>query len=137
MLRRSLVIAIAAGATFAGPALAHQSFAMFDRTKSVMIEGTVREFQWTNPHSWIQVVVPNGKGGTAEWSIECGSPNMMSRQGWNSHVLNPGDKVGLVMHPMRDGSPAGSLVSVTLKDGRVLGPGGAPAPTTGNAPPPK
>jgi hypothetical protein len=135
-LGRLVAAAVVAGC-LAPPAFAHHSFAMFDRDKKVTLMGTIREVQWHNPHTWLQVVVRGDGGATQEYSIECGSPNMMARQGWNSHTLNPGDKVGLVMHPMRDGSPAGSLVSVTLSDGRVLGPGGAPAPATGNAPVPK
>jgi hypothetical protein len=114
---------------------AHHSFAAFDRDRNVIITGTVREFQWTNPHAWIQVMVDDG-GEQREWSIEAGSPNMMARQGWKSRTLKPGDKIALVMHPMLSGAPSGSLVSVTLADGTVLGPGGAPAPSTGNAPPP-
>lgn len=117
-------------------AAAHHSFAAFDRERNVILTGTVKEFQWTNPHAWIQIVVPEGEG-EREWSIEAGSPNMMARQGWKSRTLKPGDKIALVMHPMASGAPSGSLVSVTLADGTVLGPGGAPAPKTGNAPPPQ
>lgn len=98
-----------------------------------MLTGTVKEFQWTNPHAWIQVLVPEGDAGEKEWSIESGSPNMMARQGWTSRTLAPGDRIALVMHPMLDGSPSGSLVSVTLADGRVLGAGGTLAPSTSNA----
>ncbi len=121
----------------ASAAHAHHSFAAFDRDRSVVLTGTVKEFQWANPHAWIQVLVAEGDGGQKEWSIECGSPNMMTRQGWRSRTLKAGDKIALVMHPMLNGSPSGSLVSVTLADGKVLGPGGTPAPATGNAPPPQ
>lgn len=135
---RSLGAACAAALLFAtSPASAHHSFAMFSRDKTMVLTGQVREFQWANPHAWIQVVVDDGNGATKEWSIECGSPNMMARQGWKSRTLKPGDKVALVMHPMLNGAASGSLVSITLADGRVLGPGGAPAPTTGNAPKPE
>jgi len=138
MRTRTLLSAAAlATATFgAGLAQAHHSFAAFDRERSVVLTGTVKEFQWTNPHAWIQVLVPEGESGQKEWSIECGSPNMMTRQGWKSRTLKPGDRIALVMHPMLNGSPSGSLVSATLADGQVLGPGGVPAPKTGNAPPP-
>jgi len=130
------------GTTFAGLALvagvtaAHHSFAAFDRERNVVLTGVVKEFQWTNPHAWIQVLVAEG-GEQKEWSIEAGSPNMMARQGWKSRTLKPGDKIALVMHPMINGSAVGSLVSVTLIDGTVLGPGGAPAPQHGNAAPPE
>jgi hypothetical protein len=116
-------------------ATAHHSFAAFDRERNVILSGTVKEFQWTNPHAWIQLLVPEGNE-QREWSIEAGSPNMMARQGWKSRTLKPGDKISLVMHPIHSGAAIGSLVSVTLADGTVLGPGGAPAPSTGNAPPP-
>jgi hypothetical protein len=116
-------------------AAAHHSFAAFDRDRNVVLTCTVREFQWTNPHAWIQVLVSDC-GEQREWSIEAGSPNMMARQGWKSRTLKPGDKIALVMHPMLSGAAVGSLVSATLADGTVLGPGGAPAPSTGNAPPP-
>jgi len=137
--RRTLLLAVGLAAASLGSGLAdaHHSFAAFDRDRSVVLTGTVREFQWTNPHAWIQVLVPQGDGGHDEWSIECGSPNMMARQGWKSRTLQPGDKIALVIHPMSNGSAVGSLVSVTLVDGRVLGPGGAAAPSTGNAPPPQ
>jgi hypothetical protein len=117
-------------------AAAHHSFAAFDFTRNVVITGVVKDFQWTNPHAWIQVLVPDGDE-QQEWSIEAGSPNMMARQGWKSRTLQPGEKIALVMHPMLSGAAVGSLVSVTLADGTVLGPGGAPAPSSGNAPPPK
>jgi Family of unknown function (DUF6152) len=139
MNRRSVIVCLAAGSglwTIAGPARAHHSFAMFDREKKVTLVGVVKDFQWTNPHSWIQVLVSDADGEATEWSIECGSPNMMARQGWKSSTLKLGDKVALIIYPMRDGSKAGSLMSITLVDGTVLGPGGAPAPETGNAPPP-
>ncbi len=116
---------------------AHHSFAMFDRQRTVTMSGTVREFQWTNPHVWIQVIVQDADGLEQEWSIESGARNMMARQGWTRLTLEAGDRIGLVIRPAVDGSLAGSLVSVTLVDGTVLGPGGAPPPRTGNAPPPK
>jgi Family of unknown function (DUF6152) len=131
------LLALTAMALAPGVVSAHHSFAAFDRERNVVLTGTVKEFQWTNPHAWIQVLVPEGEGGQKEWSIECGSPNMMARQGWKSRTIKPGDKIALVMHPILDGSAVGSLVSVTLADGEVLGPGGAAAPKTGNAPPPQ
>jgi hypothetical protein len=113
-----------AGAT----ALAHHSYAPFDRTKEITLTGVVKEFQWNNPHAWIQIVVDDGKGRQTEWGVECGSPNMMARTGWRSTTLKPGDKVVAVANPLKSGRPNGSLVKITLPDGRVLGPGNAPAP---------
>lgn len=103
------------------PALAHHSFSMFDLEKESTIEGTVREFQWTNPHIWIQVLVAGAEGKTVEWSIEGNSPSTLSRQGWSKRSLKPGDKVKIVMHPLRDGSPGGSVMKVQLADGTVVG----------------
>jgi hypothetical protein len=105
----------------AGPALAHHSFAMFDRQKEVTLKGTVKEFQWTNPHSFIEIETPDEKGGAVTYSIEMNSPNNLTRQGWKSTALKPGDKVTLVMNPLRDGSHGGLFISVMLPDGKVLG----------------
>jgi len=112
--------------------LAHHSFAQFDLDREVTVEGVIREFQFTNPHVWIQMRVPDGKGGETEWSIEAGAPGMMIRAGWKSSTLKAGDRVTLTMHPLKDGNPSGSLVKVAVPDGRVLGGGGGPPP-----PPPK
>jgi hypothetical protein len=107
------------------PANAHHSTAMFDLAKQTTLVGRIKMFQWTNPHAWIQVTVP-GAEGDVEWSIECGSPNSLSRQGWKSTMFAAGDRVQIVASPMKDGTHAAMLVSVTLADGRVFGPG-APA----------
>ena len=120
------------------PALAHHSYAAFDRAKKITLTGVVREFQWNNPHAWIQIVVADEKGRQVEWGVECGSPNMMARTGWKSSTLKAGDKVVAIVNPLKDGRPNGSLVTVTLADGRVLGPGNAPTPRPlGSAPRPK
>jgi hypothetical protein len=105
---------------------AHHSFAMFDLAREATLVGSIKEVQFTNPHVWLQVLVPDGKGGQVEWSIEAGAPGMMLRTGWKPATLKPGDRVTLVMHPAKSGAPSASLVRVTLPDGRVLGPGGPP-----------
>jgi hypothetical protein len=109
-------------------ASAHHSFASFDRTKKVVLAGVVSDFQFTNPHAWIQVVVTGPDGKKTEWGIECGSPNMMVRTGWKKDLLMPGDQVAVTVNPLLDGRPNGSLVSITLADGTTLGPGDAPRP---------
>jgi hypothetical protein len=124
-MRRPLKIMAVLGAMLIGaggaPALAHHSFAMFDNTKDVVLDGTVKEFQWTNPHTWVELTVIEG-GKPVVYSIEGGSPNSLSRRnGWTRTSLKPGDKVKLKMHPMKDGSKGGSFVSATFPDGRVLG----------------
>ena len=94
---------------------------MFDRTKEVTISGTVRVFEWTNPHSWLQLVVPASSGRrAAEYSIELGSPNTMVRQGWRKSTFKPGDRVSVVIYPMRDGSPGGAFVSAINASGQSL-----------------
>jgi hypothetical protein len=120
-------IAMLAAAT-AAPAVAHHSFASFDRSKHVTLAGVVKEFQWTNPHAWIQIVVTDEQGREVEWGIECGSPNMMARSGWKRTLLEPGDEVVAIVNPLLDGRPNASLVTITLGDGTILGPGNAPAP---------
>jgi hypothetical protein len=104
-------------------AVAHHSFAMFDLGKDVTVDAVVKEVQFTNPHVWLQIMVADGKGGQTEYSIESGAPGMMLRNGWKPSTLKPGDKVKLTMHPLKNGSPGGSLVSVVVPDGRLLGPG--------------
>lgn len=104
-----------------GPAAAHHSFAMFDRTRDVLLKGTVREFQWTNPHSFIELEVSDAQGAVTTYSIEMNSPNNLTRQGWKSGSLKAGDKVLLTMSPLRDGTKGGLFLAVQLPDGRVLG----------------
>ncbi len=101
------------------PAQAHHSFGMFDNTKEMWIECTIKEFQWTNPHAWIQVLVTDAEGNEVEWSLEGGSPNILARNGWNRTVLQPGDKVRILLYPLRSGEPGGSFVEVHKEDGTV------------------
>jgi hypothetical protein len=109
----------------AAPVVAHHSANMFDSQKQQVLEGTIKEFQWSNPHIWIQVNVPNAKGGVEEWSVEGGSPNLVGRQGWKRNSFKAGDRVVMTIHPMRNGDPGGSFVSAVFADGHKLG--GAPA----------
>jgi len=98
------------------PAVAHHSFAMFDAEKQMTIEGSVKEFQWTNPHSWIHVMVPDESGKQVQWSVELGSPAGLVRQGWIPKTLTPGMKVQLIIHPLRDDSNGGHLLTARLPD---------------------
>jgi hypothetical protein len=106
-------------AAYAGTASAHHSFAMFDKDKTVTLQGTVKDFQWVNPHTWLQVYVPT-KGKMVEWSIEGRSPNVLSRRGWKKTTVSPGDKVTVVVYPLKTGQPGGAIVRLTLPDGREL-----------------
>src|SRR6266567_3090047 len=108
------------GLSVAGPAWAHHSMAGFDRTKNVTLAGTVKQFKWANPHSWIEMEVPNGKGGVETWNVEMTSPAVLIRAGWKSNSIKPGDKVSVVAHPQVSGEPGGIFVSVTLAGGETL-----------------
>jgi uncharacterized protein DUF6152 len=101
-------------------ASAHHSAAGIDRTKTVVLTGTVKQFGWTNPHSWMEVDVPDQKGGTTTWKVEMTSPAYLVRAGWKSTTLKQGDEVKVTVRPLRDGSPGGLFVSVLLADGRTF-----------------
>jgi hypothetical protein len=107
-------------------AFAHHSFAMFDQDKQTKLVGTIKEVQWTNPHIWVQVLVNDASGKAQEWSIEGGSPNGLSKQGWKRTSLKPGDKVEVTIHPLKNGDKGGSLMHVSV-DGKPIGSGRAPA----------
>ena len=118
---RALHLAIGLFAlAFITTAAAHHSFAMFDQSQQVTLKGTVSEFQWTNPHAWIHLDVPNANGVKDTWQVELNSPNNLKRQGWKSTSVKPGDQVTLVLNPLKDGSKGGLFVSITLPDGSVL-----------------
>ena len=114
-----MLAGLAAAVLAAAPASAHHSFAMFDNNKNMTLEGTVKEFQWTNPHSWVQIMVKDASGKDVEWSVEAGSPNGLSRQGWSRHAAKPGDKASIVIHPLKDGTAGGSLVSMEVNGEKV------------------
>ena len=102
-------------------ALAHHSTASFDGSQEVVLVGTVKEFQWTNPHTWIQLEIKNESGAVVEWSIEGGSPGSLSRNGWKKTTFKPGDNVTIKAHPMLNGNPGGAFVGAVLADGTTLG----------------
>ena len=116
------------------PVVAHHSFAMFDAEKSKTLEGTVKEFQWTNPHSWILMTVDNAQGQPEQWAIEMGGPGGLARQGWVPKTLTPGMKIKTIIHPLRDGTNGGQFMAVTLPDGTQMGnPNSAPTANAGGA----
>ena len=119
-MKKAIWMTLVALATLAAPVLAHHSPAAFDRTKKVTLNGTVKEFRWQNPHTWIEVEVPDEKGKVVLWGVELTSPTFLVKAGWKSNIIKPGDKVSVVVNPVRTGEPAGIFVSLTLSDGRVL-----------------
>ena len=115
--RSAVVVMLAAMAGAAAPASAHHSFAMYEPTKTLTLKGTVKTFQWTNPHVVIWILVqPEGGGAPQEWSIETTSPGVLIRDGWTRQSIKPGDRVSVTFSPLRDGSHGGGLNSVTLLD---------------------
>jgi hypothetical protein len=109
--------------SLAAPALAHHSFAMFDNTRSITIHGKVTQYQWTNPHAYLDIDADTGGGKITHYTLEMTSPNMLSRGGWSSRTVKPGDVVTAVMSPLRDGQSGGLLLELTLPNGKKMLPG--------------
>ena len=106
-------VALIAG-LLGGPASAHHSFAMFDTAKTVSVEGTVKEFIWTNPHSTLWVTAKDGAGATQDWPIEMTGPAALTRMGVTKRSFAAGDQVKVDIHPLRNGANGGSLVGATF-----------------------
>jgi hypothetical protein len=105
---------------------AHHAFARFDSTREVTLQGTVTEFQWTNPHAWIVLTVDR-KGRPEQWAIEMSGSSGLAREGWQPRTLTPGMAVTTTIRPLRDGTNGGQFLEITLPDGTVLGRGAAPS----------
>lgn len=110
-------LVVAVGLLCSAPALAHHSKAFFDMKKVVYIEGTVKDLQWTNPHAWLDVLVP-GKGSVVLWSMECGAPTVLNKSGWMRDSVKVGDKVKVAVHPLVSGQPGGDVAAIMFEDGR-------------------
>jgi len=126
---RKVLIGVIAGLATATilstAALAHHSYVMFDRTKTITIQGTVRTWEMTSPHSYLWVVVPKAAGPAEIWGMEGASVGQLQRAGVHKSEVKPGDKVNVNLHPLRDGRTGGQLVSLVLADsGRVVNFGG-------------
>jgi hypothetical protein len=115
-----LVVATAAVIAVPSAALAHHSFAMFDANKTLSTIGTVKEFQWGSPHTWLELVVLSDDKTEKPLSLELTTISSLQRNGWKPGTLKPGDRITVTYHPMRDGTPAGQLVEVVTEDGRTL-----------------
>jgi hypothetical protein len=113
--------AVIALAALAVPAQAHHSFAMFDQEKTISISGTVKEFEWSNPHAWIHITATDdATGRPVDWAFEMGSVGQIAAQGWKSDSIKPGDKITVTGHPLRDGSRGGQYRSVKFADGSTI-----------------
>lgn len=102
------------------PSFAHHSTANYDHVNKALVEGTVEKFKWTNPHSWIFMKVPNDKGGTDDWALECGSIAQLMQIGWTRDKVKTGDKVKIVAAIARDGSNRGEIETLITADGKEL-----------------
>ena len=131
--RRAAYLATALAALGFGSvhtALAHHSFAMFDSEHQIKISGTVTKFDWTNPH--IYVFLTGGEAGkeAKAWTIEGASPGILNRIGWKFNAVKAGDKIEMVIAPLRSGEQGGLLKLIKLPGGQVLNNGGFAGPAT-------
>ena len=108
----------------AGTALAHHSFSMFDSDHQVKVSGTVTSFEWNNPHVYIALAASDDQGETKGYTVECASPGILNRVGWKFNMIKPGDKLTVIVAPLRSGESGALLKQVTLADGRVFSNGG-------------
>ena len=124
---RTLVVLLAAACVSAGWAAlpAHHSFSAFNMETEATITGTVKQVDWTNPHIWIWIDVPNDAGEVDTWGLEGMSPNYLERRGWTRTTLKAGNAITARFRPMKNGDNGGMFVSTTLPDGTVLSMGGA------------
>ena len=122
---RAAAISLLAGSVLCtGAALAHHSFAMYDNNNQVKMVGTVEQFQWTNPHVYIELMVAGADGASKHWTIECANPGILNRAGWKFNMIKPADKLTVIVAPLHTGEPGALLKEVTLPDGRIFGNGG-------------
>ena len=132
-MRKIFYLAVLISLFGGGAAFAHHSFAMFDQAKVLTLQGTVKEWQWTNPHAWLTVEAASpGRPEVQSWSIEGGSLQTLRRGGFTRDAVKPGDKIIVTIHPRRDGAAGGALMAVTTADGRVMGRPGETGPAQGD-----
>ncbi len=121
-MRNSIACAVALALCLpAIPAQAHHSMAMFDQTKTVNLKGTVKQFQWTNPHCYIQLMVKDASGKDVEWSLEMGAPMYLYAKGWRPGALKAGMAISVTINPLRNGEPGGIVLTAATADGKPIG----------------
>lgn len=124
-IRRPCVVVFAAlGAAATGSALAHHSFAMFDSDHQIKVAGTVKSFEWANPHVYIELEAKSEDGTTKAYTVECANPGILNRIGWKFNMIKAGDQITVIIAPLKTGEPGGLLKQVTLADGRKFANGG-------------
>jgi Family of unknown function (DUF6152) len=121
-MKLAALLVSSALALMSGAALAHHSFAMFDQDNPIELEGTVQEFKWTSPHSFILLRVKEQDGNVTVWNLEAGSPTALSREGWTAKTIKPGDEVRVTVEPLRSGAPGGAwnVNKIKYKDGQPI-----------------
>jgi hypothetical protein len=124
MIFRTIGIAAGVMGVWIASAAAHHSQAMYDGESDLEVVGTVEEFEWKNPHSWLYLMIEDDDGTPRQWSFETNSTGQLTRVGWAADSMKAGDEVTVVYHPIRDGTRGGSIVEVRLADGTVLPSGG-------------
>ena len=117
---RVLLVVLIVGVIFPPVALPHHSNVAYEVTKVITITGVVKNFEWVNPHTWLHVVVDDGKGGKVEWACEGRAPGVLLRAGWSRSILKAGEKVTVDMSPAKDGSKVSIIARVTKADGTIL-----------------
>ena len=127
-MKSALRAAVLALAALAGPALAHHSFAMYDNDHQIKLTGVVSQFQWTNPHVYIALAATDAAGAEKDWTIECANPGILDRAGWKFNMVKAGDKLVIIVAPLKSGEPGALLKEITLPDGRVFNNGPAAGP---------
>ncbi|MGC3982919.1 MAG: DUF6152 family protein [Steroidobacteraceae bacterium] len=135
-LRRAMNAAVSAcGVLLANGSDAHHSLGMFEMNQTITVKGTVRVFEWTNPHAWVWLTVPNDSGGVDEWGVELAALSMIRRNGMTKDSFKAGDKVSMSIHPSKEGK-GGSFIYATFEDGHIVGrkpgSGGPPADASTN-----
>jgi hypothetical protein len=108
----------------AGIACAHHSFAMYDSDHQVKLSGTVTSFDWNNPHVYIELASTDEQGATRGYTVECASPGILNRVGWKFNMIKRGDKITVIIAPLKTGEAGGLLKQITLADGRKFSNGG-------------
>lgn len=117
-------LACAAMLASAVPAMSHHSNSAYQVDQIITLKGVVKEWKWTNPHTWLYMTVEDEKGGKVEWAVEGRAPGVLGRAGWDRFVLKPGDKITVYASPAKDGSHVGIIARVDKADGTILGNGG-------------
>jgi hypothetical protein len=113
-------LALAAALLCAAPAHSHHSNVAYEVTKVITVTGVVKDFQWVNPHTWLHLMVDDGKGGKVEWAAEGRAPGILLRAGWTRSSLKAGETVTVDMSPAKDGTPTAIIARVTKADGTIL-----------------